>query len=641
MSGILGVWNLDGRPLERASLSKLGATIAHRGPDAYDSWVDGPVGLACHLLRVTPESAIETQPVIGASRVVAVFDGRLDNREELLASLPVSPRLNASSPDPDIVVAAYENFGEHFTERLNGDFALGLFDPGRQKLVLARDAIGVRPLYYCWTANRKTFLFASEIKALLAHPEVSTQPNPDALADLLLGCRVLIPQGITCFQGVHSVPPSHVATLTAGEFKTRRYWDFDPAARIRLGSFPEYAEAFRERFETAVRRRLRSSHPVAVAISGGLDSSAVFCMAQKLRTRSPQIQGTVVGLSQTFPEGSRCDEQHYLTEIERDYDCEITRIPMGPPGFVEGCEAQIWHHEAPRLDLVWNNVETLLGFVRHLGARVLLTGHFGDEILFDQNWFPGLMDADPQYFRRMFFRDLAKACAPDWLLPPLRRLRSKVASLPKLQSWYTQAFRTRVLPPVSPRPKREFATAHGWSLYQTARSGYYGACIEWHSKSSSLFGTQMAYPFMDRDLISFLMAIPGDVQVHNGVPKGILRESLRGVLPAAIAGRRGKADFTARVNEGVDRQLPQLLRWLEPSPLTVKFGYVEKNGAGAIVKELKTGKPRQDALLSWALRDVLALEVWLQIFFGDRRADEVPGTVLLTNANMKLAGVTE
>ena len=244
MSGIVGIWNLDGKPVEREVLARMSATMAHRGPDGEEMWIEGSVGFACQLFRVTPESEKETQPLVGRSGAVVVFDGRLDNREELLASLKNSHRVSSSSPDPDLVLAAYEVFGERLPERLVGDFALALFDSNRQQLLLARDVMGIRPLYYCRILD--TFLFASEIKAFLAHPEVSTKPNDDTLANFFLA-NVRDPE-MTFFEGISSLPPAHMAFLTPDALRTRRYWDFDSAGSIRLGSFGEYAEGFRHLF---------------------------------------------------------------------------------------------------------------------------------------------------------------------------------------------------------------------------------------------------------------------------------------------------------------------------------------------------------------------------------------------------------
>ncbi len=159
MSGIVGMWNLDGKPVEREVLARMSGTMAHRGLDGEEMWIEGPVGLGCQLLRVTPESEKETQPLVDSSGAVLVFDGRLDNREELLASLRDSHQVSSSSPDPALVLAAYEAFGDRLPERLAGDFALGLFDPNRHQVLLARDAIGIRPLYYYRARN--AFLFAS------------------------------------------------------------------------------------------------------------------------------------------------------------------------------------------------------------------------------------------------------------------------------------------------------------------------------------------------------------------------------------------------------------------------------------------------------------------------------------------------
>src|SRR5436309_2604073 len=158
MSGIVGVWNLDGRPVENAVLARMSASMAHRGPDGERLWVDGAVGLACQLLRVTPEARTEIQPLVHSSGVALVFDGRLDNRDELLQILRPEQGISAASSDPALVLAAYEVFGDRLPERLAGDFAFGLFDPNHRKLLLARDAIGLRPLHYCRVGE--TFLFA-------------------------------------------------------------------------------------------------------------------------------------------------------------------------------------------------------------------------------------------------------------------------------------------------------------------------------------------------------------------------------------------------------------------------------------------------------------------------------------------------
>jgi asparagine synthase (glutamine-hydrolysing) len=630
MSGILGIWNLDGRPVEEALLARASATLAHRGPDGEGMWIHGPVGLACRLFRVTPEASAETQPLVGSSGAVVVFDGRLDNREELLASLGPSAGVTPQSPDPDLVLAAYGAFGDRLAERLNGDFALGLFDPNRRHLLLARDAIGVRPLYYCQSGE--TFLFGSEIKALLAHPHVSTRPNDDVLADFLLdGPRDT--QGMTFFKDVFSLLPAHVAILSRQGLVTRRYWDFDSSGQTRFTSFDEYTAAFRLHFDQAVRRRLRSQHPVAVSVSGGLDSSSIFCLATTLARRNPGRFSSIIGLSYTSADGSPSDEKAFLVEMERRYGVAFERVPVSPMGPMNGSRESVWHVEIPFLDEQWDTTHTFMSAVRRQGARVLLTGHWADQVLFDQAYLVDLFhhlrwrevrahlqefgrwltDTDPAYFRRRFSLDLIKYSLPGTCVAWLRRLRPR-----RHRPWYSEGLRNQVQRRRSGTTavRRPFPTAHARSLYEQARSGHHVQCMEWDNKVAAMHGLEMAFPFLDRDLLSFLMGIPGEMQTGRGVPKALLRAAMQDVLPDAIARRTWKADFSHLVNEGMERDFPQLVRCLESDGLAVRLGYLD----GTVLRdELRRMKDRirgPECEISWGLSDLLGLEIWLQIFLG-------------------------
>lgn len=635
MSGILGLWNLDGRPLDSAVLKKMSATLAHRGPDGEGFWIDGPAGLVCQRFRVTPESLQECQPFVHPSGVVVVFDGRLDNREELLPLLRNFPGITVDAPDSAFIVAAYQAFGSQFPERLNGEFALGLFDIPERQLILVRDTIGIRPLHY-WQ-NESTFVFASEVKAILAHPQVSIRPNADTLASILLGDRSQVKKGFTCFDGVLSVRPAHVATLTPHRFRTHQYWDFDPKFQTRLRTFPEYTEAFRDCFEQAVRRRIRSAYPVAVTVSGGLDSSSVFCVAETLRRGAPERYPSLTGVSQIFPEGTPADERNFLLPIERDYGIQIHRVPMGSPSFVNGCAEQVWHGEVPYVDAQWSSSSSLYQAVERMGARVLLTGLWGDHVLVDhayffdlyrnfrwtdilshsrefRRWYPGL---DSTYFQRFFFRNLSRRSVPARLVPLIRKLRRRLRdtlSSRQSGSWYTDQFRRTLdvsLATDETLAQGNFATVHARSLYRTATSGYPVLVSEWANKIGAQHGLEIGSPFLDRDLVAFLMSIPGDMQTWKGIHKAILRRAMTGILPREIVQRRSKADFTERVNEGTVHGYPQLIHHLERGGLAVKLGYLKEN----VTNRLNPWRDKITAagcLVSWSLRDLLALELWLQ-----------------------------
>jgi len=629
MSGIVGIWNLDGKPVEREVLARMSGTMAHRGPDGEEMWIRGQVGFACQLLRVTPESEKETQPLVGSSGNVLVFDGRLDNRDELLASLKDSYQVSPSSPDPDLVLAAYGEFGDRFPERLVGDFALALFDPRRQHLIMARDVMGIKPLYY--SRIRDTLIFASEIKAILAHPDVLPRPNDDTLADFFLA-NVRDPE-MTFFEGISSLPPAHMALLTPQAFTKRRYWDFDSARRICLGSFEEYAIAFRHLFEQAVRRRLRSAHPVAVSVSGGLDSSSILCVAETLTRREPNVP-LVRGVSYTSTEGSPSDERVFLVEIEKKYEGTIHRVPMGPMGLVDGSEEAVRQLEVPWLDEQWDNLCTFHRAIQHLGARVVLTGHWADQILFPQGYLVDLFrslawrkisthlnefglwltDADPRHFPRRFFLGVVKYHLPRPLYSLIRRLRVK-----RDRPWYSKALQRRAFRRAWKQVANGWtpSSAHARSLYEEVRSAHHLLCMDWNNKMVSMHGLEMAYPFLDRDLLSFLMAIPGEILTWNGVPKALLRHAMGDVLPEAIVHRRWKADFTHLVNETVERDFPRLLQYLDREGQTINRGYVSREVLNKSLEHLQSRIEGPTCEVAWSLSDLLGLELWLRVFFSD------------------------
>lgn len=636
MSGLVGLWNLDGRPLEEGILSKLSAALAHRGPDGEGVWQQGPVGLACQLFKVTPEAAQETQPLVHPSGAVVVFDGRLDNRDELLRDLKGSPNLTRQSPDPVLVLAAYETFGEAFPERLNGDFALGLFDPRRRQLLLARDAIGLRPLYYCRTGD--TFIFASEIKAILAHPQVTPRPNDDLVAEFLTQKFSLDNRGETFFAGVTSLLPGRLAIISPQGLVTRQHWDFDTQGRIRLKSFEDYTEAFRHHFEEAVRRRLRSAYPVAVSVSGGLDSSSIFCQGETLRRQNPERYPAVLGLSYIFPDGSPADEKAFLKEIEGLYGTTIARVPSGPLTLAARPATEIWQVEVPFLE--WDAVHQMQRAARQQGARVLLSGYFGDEttancaylmdlfrrLRWGEVWSRlqalnhSLGDRDSNTYTRSFFQNLVRYHAPEGLFAWLRRLRDTLRPSVWDQPWHTAWVRQRSLESMTRkgRNNRRFASVHAEALYKDLKSLYTLTRLElWH-KSAAMNGLELACPFLDRDFLSFILQSPVEIYTGTGVQKGILRAAMGSLLPEGIRNRREKADFTALGNEGVEKDYPRIVHCLESGGMAARFGYVKEKEMREGLKRLKDRLQSPTFVTARTLSYLFGLELWLQVFFANQ-----------------------
>jgi asparagine synthase (glutamine-hydrolysing) len=634
MSGIVGVFSLDARQADDALLARMSATLHHRGPDGEGRRVAGPVGFAWQHLWVTPEDAGEMQPLVGRTGAMLVMDGRLDNRDEILRAL----ELTRDTSDAGCVLAAYETWGEGFAERLNGDFALAVFDPRQPRLLLARDAMGLRPLYY--HQGEGFIAFASEIKALLAHPRIPARPDDEGLADyLLVGSRPVDRLDATCFSGIAAVAPAHLVAVTPDRMTARRYWDFDRGRALRLGSYGEYVEGFRERFSEAVRRRMRAVHPVTVSVSGGLDSSSIFCQAETLRRAGRAVAPGVIGITYVGAEGTAADEQRYIREIERAYGLSIERFAIEPlVGVVKGAEDQVRAIEAPFMDYVWGVTREVQIRARAAGSRVLLTGQWGDQFLFSSAYLADLfrrldlreIRRHTRAYKRFFgadetrtlgrqmLLDIARHYVPAAVAPLLKSLRRMIFRPDRPRPWFADGFRRRALK-LANHPASfgdGFHSVHARALYLEARSTYHVHCMEWNNKIAALHGLEAAFPFLDRDLIAFLMAVPGEIQNRNGVPRALLRDAMAGILPDPLRARTWKADFTEAANSGTGQDLGQVSARLARGSLAARLGYLDERRLAAALPGLAAELEGPECLATWDLTDLFALEVWLEVFFG-------------------------
>lgn len=557
MSGLAGLWNFDGRPADRALVAALSSPIAHRGGDDRGIWSDGPVGFACQLRRIAPQSSSERQPVADSVGNVLLFDGRLDNRAELLATL--ADPIAFDAPDSELVLAAWRLWGDGCFAKLQGDFALALFDAGRQTLVLARDPVGCRPLYY-WI-DGKRIVFASEIKGIVAHPEVRATPNEDLLADHFLLDRLPYEDdGETFFLGIQAVLPGYRLSVTPAGIRAARFWDFDPQAQIRYRSPAEYAEHLRALLIQAVKRRLRSAHPIAVATSGGLDSSIVLCLANDLR-RSGGGDAPLVPLSCQTSDDPTTEENRFIRLLERGRGMCVGRLALAPPGDMEHLRRLIWHSESPLFDDGWCALDPLLVAAKASGARILLTGLWSDQLFFSTGYLVDLfwklawgriaqhideyarwfVDADASYFRARFRRELLLGLTPAALRSALRPFRTAFANpeglLPVSRAIAARLRRRR------PRVHHPaYRTAHARNIYQAVRAKSHRLQFEADEKMAASHGLEHVTPFLDRDVIAYLMSIPGDIQTRDGVPRALLRDAMQGIVPEPILRRCWRHD---------------------------------------------------------------------------------------------------
>jgi asparagine synthase (glutamine-hydrolysing) len=309
MSAHAGVWNFDGKPVDQAFLARLGSGIEPYGPNCCNSYVEYSLGMVHHAFHTTAESCLERQPHVSARKNVITWDGRLDNREDLIRELRAE--LRGEQTDVAIVVAAYEKWGSDCLGRIIGDWALSIWDATEQVLVLARDYIGVRQLYY--HLKRDSLVWCTHLASLVLQSKTQFTINDEYIA----GYLALWPEAdLTPYCEIQAVPPGSFVAISGGEKTIHKYYNLGRRTRIRYKTDREYEHHFLFAFRTAVKRRLRCTAPVLAELSGGLDSSSIVCMADDL-IRSGEVNvprlDTLSFYSAKEPDG---DERPFFTKVE-------------------------------------------------------------------------------------------------------------------------------------------------------------------------------------------------------------------------------------------------------------------------------------------------------------------------------------
>lgn len=278
MCGICGIVNGSGRPVDEAVLLRMRDAIAHRGPDDAGHHLDGPVGLGMRRLSII-DLQTGHQPIFNEDGTICVvFNGEIYNYRELRDDLWKRGHRFQTQTDTEVIVHLYEDEGPEFLQQLNGMFGLALWDSRKNELLLARDRLGIKPLY---TANvGDVFLFGSELKALLQHPAVSREVDPAAISEFLT--YEYIPAPRTAFAQIEKIPPASYVVWKDGRTEQHTYWDVSFEPEPGLADETACAEAIRERLQEAVRLQLRSDVPLGVLLSGGMDSSSVVAMMHRL-----------------------------------------------------------------------------------------------------------------------------------------------------------------------------------------------------------------------------------------------------------------------------------------------------------------------------------------------------------------------
>ena len=559
MCGIAGLLATDhGAPPIRAELAAMIGALHHRGPDGSTLHIDGPVGLAHARLSIIDLEG-GWQPIFNEDRSVCViFNGEIFNYIELRRELEQRGHRFSTHSDTEVIVHLYEDHGVDFVDALNGQFAIALWDQRRQRLVLARDRTGIRPLFYTRAAGR--LAFASEVKALFALPDVSRRIDLQGLASTFSTWSVLPPG--TVFEGVFSLPPAHRMIVERGATRIERYWDWQfpeepPAARAEADCADELLALMID----AVRLQLRADVPVGAYLSGGLDSSIITALIRN-HTDTP-----LRTFSLTFDD-AEFDESAEQLALVRHLGTEHSALRVGRGEIAAAFPRTVWHAEAAIVRTAPTPLMLLSGHVREAGYKVVLTGEGADEVfggydLFKEakirrfmarapnsEWrgrilerlYPYLKNspASGRAFTQRFFSEGAEHRDEPWFahIPRMTTTRRVLQFLrPELQEQLAATEPYRALAATLPE------AMHRWE--PMARDQYVEAQTLMSGYLLSSQGDRVAMansiegrvPFLDHRVIEFANRLPAKYKLKGLTEKYLLRESMRGELPEPVRTR--------------------------------------------------------------------------------------------------------
>ena len=616
MSVQFGRWNFEGQPAGPDYIEKVSAALAPYGPDSNESYSKGGVRILYCAFHTTKESRREKQPCISPSGAVITWDGRLDNRAELISEL--SDSLTNSSTDVAVVAMAFEKWGVNCFAKLIGDWALSIWKPANRSLILAKDPIGTRHLYYSFDNNQVTW-------STILDPLVRLAGKTFALnEEYIAGWFSMFPAvDLTPCVGIHSVPPSSSVLLRPGKHAVSKYWDFDPKNNIRYRTEAEYEEHFRTVFATAVQRKLRSDRPVLAELSGGRDSSSIVCMADIIVARGAADTPRLDTISYFDDAEPNWNERPYFTKVEEKRGRTGWHINVGaqdpekiPPP--EPPPESPHDRFVPTPGYDGRTSPQIRMCMASQGNRVVLSGIGGDEVM------GGVPTPAPELenlLARAQFGVLAH--------------QLKVWALEKRKPWFHLFWEAArgFFPPalvgvpkyMRPAPwlqsnfvKRHWAALTGYP----SRTKLFGPLPSFQDNVGTLdaLRRQLArtalpfeppyekrYPYLDRGLLEFMFAIPREQLVRPTQRRSLMRRALVGIVPDEILNRKTKAFVARSPMVAISNDWAHFAE-ITQNMLSSSLGIVDSARISGALQKVRRG----EEVPIVALKRTLWLEGWLK-----------------------------
>lgn len=635
MSGIAGISYFDKQPVTTEEVDKLASAIIHRGSDGIKTWHSGSVGMAHSMLHTTPESLTETLPFCDSNAGITITaDARIDNREELTGLLAMPTAKSRKIADSQFILEAYKKWGEECAARLTGDFSFAIWDEHRQQFYCARDHMGIKPFYY--HLNQKCFLFSSEIQPILDTSKNSFSLNRQRIIDYIV--FLYSTEELTFYSDIFRLPPSSSMTVANGNKRIWKHFSFSPDKETKLNSDKEYEEAFQEIFSQAVSHRLRSAFPTGSALSGGLDSSSITCVARNLlHTRNRPPLHTFSAIFPNLPpeQLKLADESKYMQEViqQGEMISHMVRADLHNP--VTTMLKNISDEPNPTFNLYMH--EAMFEEAQKNNVRVFLDGLDGDTTV--SHGYEHLYDLARTFRFSTLFREtralnkeqgahwtkvstvktfIVKPWIPSALWQFARNLTKTTYGDETLQAKGLAMLCHDQLPNrFLPRrirhlyEKGNLRTPGRRKHFLSFLSPVWSHYMRVMDCSSATYKLECRYPFWDRQLMEFCLSLPGNQKLRNGFTRSILRRSMAGILPENVRTRPGKANLS-----------PNFIRCMQDlSPSVVNdhilsnqllFGYLDQKKVSEFYNNRSLPAKDSEPIDAMFLFILLALGAWIQ-----------------------------
>jgi len=633
MCGIAGYFG----GFERELLARMSATIVHRGPDGDGSYfaADGSVGLAHRRLAIIDLSPTGAQPMSDhATGVTITYNGEIYNYRELRAQLEAAGDHCVGHSDTEVILRLYLRCGHAALPLLNGIFAFAIWDPRVRSLLLARDGVGVKPLYYATTA--RGFVFASELKALLTCTDVDR--SIDARAVWLHLTYLWAPTPYTMLASVRKLEPGTAILVRDGRITERwRFYELPyPTSRF-AGNDEAAATAVRAALDTAVERQMVADVPVGAFLSGGLDSSAlVMCARQHMPAQ--RLQCFTIETTTSAAEEGFADDLPYARRVAQHLDVDLQTIRVGPE-IVTHFERMVSHLDEPQADLAPLNALMICELARHHGIKVLLSGAGGDDVFSGYRRHFALVQERYWSWLPAPVRAMVATAARSLPtgLPLLRRIRRALrdagldgdARLVGYFAWLAQAESGPLLAPDLRASLGRWSPAQplldglravdaepdrlNRMLFLEAKHFLCDHNLNYTDKMGMAVGVEVRVPFLDPDLMRLAASLPAGMKQRGAEGKWILKRAMEGLLPSDVI-YRPKSGFGVPLRRWLRHELRDTVEDLLSERSLAARGLF----APAAVTRLRTQDAQGRIDAAYPLLALCAIELWCRIFLDKK-----------------------